>query len=229
MAWKIKILPKGPYEVSAEVPLDQAIIQPDEKGASHTWGKGKRYPKQAEPYHLCRCGHSSNKPYCDGTHNHVAFHDKEVASKKLFDKQAKHYTGDTVDLMDCESLCAVARFCDRGESVWAYAAASSVPGYEAAAIDEACKCPSGRLVIRRKDGQKVEPELPREISAVEDPVENHRGPLWVKGGITLEGQDGGTYEVHNRMTLCRCGQSSNMPFCDATHLQCKHMEGLDEV
>ncbi len=27
---------------------------------------------------LCRCGHSSNKPYCDGTHNLVGFDDPGV-------------------------------------------------------------------------------------------------------------------------------------------------------
>ena len=27
---------------------------------------------------LCRCGHSSNKPYCDGTHNEVGFDDPGV-------------------------------------------------------------------------------------------------------------------------------------------------------
>ena len=24
---------------------------------------------------LCRCGQSANKPFCDGTHRHVDFHD----------------------------------------------------------------------------------------------------------------------------------------------------------
>ena len=225
---KIRIMPGGPYEVSPEIPLNQQVIKADAKGNSIAWEKGKDYPKQDAPYHLCRCGHSKNKPFCDGTHTHVKFNDKEVASKAPFDKQCKHYKGDTVDLLDNEELCAVARFCDVGESVWTYAVASSVPGYEEAAIQEACNCPSGRLVIRRKDGERVEPELPQEIACIEDVPEGHRGPLWARGGITLEGADGSTYEVRNRMTLCRCGESGNMPFCDASHLQCKHMEGRDE-
>jgi CDGSH-type Zn-finger protein len=29
--------------------------------------------------------------------------------------------------------------------------------------------------------------------------------------------DGAAYETRNRVTLCRCGQSSNKPFCDGTH------------
>jgi len=43
------------------------------------------------------------------------------------------------------------------------------------------------------------------------------GPYWVRGGVRIESADGHVWETRNRVTLCRCGASSNKPFCDATH------------
>jgi hypothetical protein len=74
-------------------------------------------------------------------------------------------------------------------------------------------CPSGRLEASLGDGKMVEPVYLPSIAVVPD------GPLWVRGGIPLERPDGFVYEVRNRMTLCRCGQSGNMPFCDGSHEQ----------
>lgn len=29
--------------------------------------------REGKPFYLCRCGQSSNKPFCDGTHKQVEF------------------------------------------------------------------------------------------------------------------------------------------------------------
>ena len=39
----------------------------------------------------------------------------------------------------------------------------------------------------------------------------------MRGGIEMEAEDGFVYEALNRKTLCRCGRSSNKPYCDGTH------------
>ena len=68
-------------------------------------------------------------------------------------------------------------------------------------------------------GDVLEPEFEPSIGLVEDIQAGKMGPLWVRGGIPVESADGFTYEIRNRVTLCRCGKSSNKPFCDGKHLQ----------
>ena len=43
----------------------------------------------------------------------------------------------------------------------------------------------------------------------------------VMPGVTVEAADGFVYETRNRMTLCRCGESANKPFCDGSHAKVK--------
>ena len=43
------------------------------------------------------------------------------------------------------------------------------------------------------------------------------GPIWVRGGVRDRRCRRPTYEVRNRVTLCRCGHSANKPFCDGSH------------
>ncbi len=46
------------------------------------------------------------------------------------------------------------------------------------------------------------------------------GPLKVTGGVAVvDGASGGTVPVAggDAVFLCRCGHSSNKPFCDGTH------------
>lgn len=222
---KIKVLPAGPYQVDASVPLQTANIVANAAGESDEWEYEKAYElPENQAYFLCRCGHSKNKPFCDGAHQKVGFTGQETASREPYIQAAKCYRGEKVDILDQENLCAVARFCDKGESAWQYAIESGKPGYREKALQETFRCPSGRLTIAEKDGTLIEPPLPERVSPVDDVPNACQGPLWVQGGVPIEGADGKQYEIRNRVTLCRCGESSNMPFCDASHLSCPHMK-----
>lgn len=220
---KIRIMRDGPYEVSGNVPLDRASLGCNEDGNAVSWEKEEKYESGRETYRLCRCGRTNGDPYCDGSHKQTGFHGREQPDNHTYRERAERVRGEAVDLLDDESLCVGARFCDVGSSVWGYVERSGDPANRAMAVEEACNCPAGRLTVLDSDGRAIEPELPQEISAVDDPVRDCRGPLWVKGGIEMEGEK---YETRNRVTLCRCGESKNQPYCDGSHYGCEHMQGL---
>jgi len=43
------------------------------------------------------------------------------------------------------------------------------------------------------------------------------GPYIVTGEVELIDADGNRFPVEKRMALCRCGASTEKPFCDGTH------------
>jgi hypothetical protein len=125
-------------------------------------------------------------------------------------------------LTDAEGLCAFGRFCDPHGKVWNQVARSDDPRIRAGFVRQVENCPAGRLVAWDKaTGKPLEPKLPVSIGLVEDPAQQCSGPLWLRGGIAVIAGDGFAYEVRNRVTLCRCGQSRNKPFCDGTHAAIK--------
>lgn len=215
--FKIKIIKNGPYMVTGFVPMTKQTILADRNGLSSSWKTSHRYPVQ-EKYSLCRCGKSQNKPYCDGIHMHAKFIGTETASTEKYIDQAEVIEGADITLTDVVNLCAFAQFCDRDGGVWQLTEYSEDPEARDMAIQEACDCPAGRLVMwDKKTGQTIEPELEPSIGLIEDPQIGVSGPIWVKGGIPIEASDGTVYEVRNRVTLCRCGRSQNKPFCDGIH------------
>jgi CDGSH-type Zn-finger protein len=214
---RIKIVKNGPYIVNGSVPLNREVAVP---GAIYPvkWEKGEAYQTK-ERYSLCRCGKSTEMPFCDGSHSRINFDGTETASKSNYKENCKRFTGPGIDLDDAEKLCSGARFCDVAGGTWDLTEKSDNPKSRAIAIQQACDCPSGRLVaIDKTDGKPIEPAFDKSISVTDDPSANASGPLWIKGGVPIESSDGSVYEVRNRVTLCRCGQSKNKPFCDGEHL-----------
>ncbi len=43
------------------------------------------------------------------------------------------------------------------------------------------------------------------------------GPILIRGGAAVADADGKAWEAKDVIALCRCGQSSNKPFCDGSH------------
>jgi CDGSH-type Zn-finger protein len=213
---KIKIVKNGPYLVSGGIPLIKMVVDVDADGVPSAWREVERYPVK-EVYTLCRCGASKNKPFCDGSHGKVNFDGTETAAKKVDAADVTLYDGPELDLLDAKPLCTGAGFCTRAGNIWNLVTNSDNPDYKKTAIQEAADCPSGRLVLKDKNGKIIEPSFEPSIVVVVD-QDGVEGPLWVRGGVDIESSDGTLYENRNRVALCRCGRSEKKPFCDGYHL-----------
>lgn len=213
----IRIIGNGPYLVTGGVKLTDQTIVSDRNGTALEYRESKCYPDK-QTYSLCRCGRSKNMPYCDGSHVQAGFVGRETASMDSFSEQAEIYEGPELVMEDVENLCMSARFCHLGGNTWDLVERSDDPKCKELAIRGACNCPAGRLVVHdAATGEAIENEYEPSIGILRDPASGVSGPIWVRGGIPLESADGTEYEVRNRMTLCRCGRSRNMPFCDGAH------------
>jgi CDGSH-type Zn-finger protein len=62
---RIRTLKDGPYEVKGTVQLVDA--------------SRADFKLTEDPIYLCRCGHSGNKPFCDGSHKTFGFKSEEPA------------------------------------------------------------------------------------------------------------------------------------------------------
>lgn len=216
---QVKVTENGPYIVTGDVPLAAEVIVTDAAGGSDHWSGGPIREHQ-DTYALCRCGRSSMKPFCDGSHARYGFDGAETASRQPYMDQAQTFVGPRLRMTDARALCAAARFCDTHGKVWneiVHTDQSDVADHVRAQV---AACPSGRLVVwDATSNEQIEPELPVSIGLVQDPQEQCSGPLWLRGGIPVVSSDGHAYEVRNRVTLCRCGASMNKPFCDGSHIE----------
>jgi CDGSH-type Zn-finger protein len=213
----ITISKHGSYIVKGPVPVVEQHIVVDKEGLSIEWHEGKKF-EHPDTFKLCRCGQSKTKPFCDDSHKKAKFDGTEVASREDYNDGVKLYPGPELSLKDNEKLCAFARFCDPAGQVWALVEQTDQEGPRIQFLHEAGSCPGGRLVaIENSDGADMEPRLEPSIGLVIDTRAKVDGPLWIRGGIPIIAADGYHYEVRNRVALCRCGNSSNKPYCDGSH------------
>ncbi|RPI22464.1 MAG: hypothetical protein EHM57_05260, partial [Actinobacteria bacterium] len=207
---EIVVTENGPYQVNADLPITPRRVAASERGEPLTSIIEPALPHDT-PTWICRCGHSQNKPFCDGSHKRVGFVGTETASTKPFSEARRSYEGIGLTVHRVGALCAHSSYCANQVTDWhKLLPDTGSTNVLAEVISMIEHCPSGALVMEL-GGEIVEPSLPRSISPVED------GPYWVFGRVTVHSGDGTPYEVRNRVALCRCGQSKNKPFCDGTH------------
>ena len=172
---------------------------------------------------LCRCGGSSNKPFCDGTHNKNGFADAKLTDRSADKRES--YRAARIIIHDNRSLCAHAGRCTDGlSSVFKYKQEPWIDS-AAGAVDEIIevirRCPSGALSFTLDGADEKDPSCTPSISVTKN------GPYAVTGGVQLLAQSWGEGASSERYTLCRCGASRNKPFCDGSHWGVGFKDGGD--
>ena len=192
----IEVARAGPYLVRGV----DSLIGPDGQPIATT-------PDMA----LCRCGHSGAKPFCDGAHARCQF---EGTLRPEF-PPTRAYAGHTVAVGYNRAICAHVGICTaRLPRVFNVQARPWIQP-DAAAVDDVIDtvhaCPSGALHLpadpvapRAQDRAptiRLFSDGPAAVTAV--PLRN---VTWADGATT------------DHYTLCRCGGSKSMPFCDGSHV-----------
>jgi CDGSH-type Zn-finger protein len=187
----------GPYVVEGALPLS------NRHGAIATGAKTA----------LCRCGGSSRKPFCDGTHAKNGFSSAKEGVRA--EDRSDDYVGDAITIHDNRGICAHVGHCTdglpavfrQGREPWIDPAGAPV-GDVVAVIH---RCPSGALSYSLGGIEHRDREGPPSI------VVSTNGPYVVTGGPRLVGTDRAKGASLEHYALCRCGGSKNKPFCDGTH------------
>jgi CDGSH-type Zn-finger protein/ferredoxin len=164
---------------------------------------------------LCRCGASSAKPYCDGTHSRIGFVGERDDSAKT---ELEYYRGRDLTIVYDRYLCMGAGHCGELEAVFG---THDAPRYEpdAAPVDAIVatikKCPSGALSYLIQDEPRTHYYGTPRLVVEQD------GPLHCRGAITLiDDQDSDQLlPKGDHFTLCRCGGSKKKPLCDGSHVR----------
>lgn len=161
---------------------------------------------------LCRCGNSSKKPFCDGTHTKIGFDGARLAVGPA--DSAQQFRGQCIAIHDNRAICSHAGVCTDnlpgvfrlGQEPWVEA-----DGAEAAAIVAlVARCPSGALSCTVDNPTPPAEPQPQLVTV------SKNGPYLVSGSLPLIADGAQPYRP-GRYALCRCGASKNKPFCDGTH------------
>lgn len=75
----------------------------------------------------------------------------------------------------------------------------------------AARCPTGALRAALREATAAAADEHVTVAL------QRAGPLYVRGPVRVELEDGTVVVEDDRVALCRCGNSANAPWCDGSH------------
>lgn len=85
-------------------------------------------------------------------------------------------------------------------------------------IQQVEKCPSGALSYI-KTTSEMQSETGAEVETTTAVEAMKNGPLMVYGNLKVKDSKGNEHIKSKVTAFCRCGASSNKPFCDGSHMR----------
>jgi len=133
----------------------------------------------------------------------------------------KHYTKGDITVVWRPDLCIHSKVC------WTELAAVFDPrkrpwidmeGAEVERImEQVSRCPSGALSYTTNKTTVEPDDSETDVTTTVEALKN--GPLMVYGKLTVKDSKGNETTKNKVTAFCRCGASSNKPFCDGTHIK----------
>lgn len=205
---QIEVAGNGPYLVANARRLDDWL--------------GRPLPVRPQ-LALCRCGGSSIKPLCDGTHAEIGFTDAKDPAR-VADRRDT-YVGQQVTVLDNRATCQHSGYCTERLATVFHLGDEPFVTPSGGRMDEIIRavrdCPSGALSYAI-DGVEATSDV--DFHATRQPTieVSKDGPYRITGGIPLVGHDGAAVPRNDSASsehyaLCRCGHSQNKPFCSGMH------------
>lgn len=212
MTVRITLYPNGPIRLEAEGAEYPVLAR-----------AGGQDIRPEKPVHLCRCGHSRNKPYCDGSHAAAQYSDVNRCDRE----ELRDFPAAGITVHFNRSICAGASECVKGlpsvfdstSGDWIHPERAPVQEVVAAVA----RCPSGALTCTVAGA----PAAPT-TDAIHGPVTvriEPDGPYHVCGPVEFAPPRWSHGASRTKFTLCRCGRSGNAPFCDYSHGETGWKEG----
>ena len=135
------------------------------------------------------------------------------------EEKVKEYESEELTVVWKPNLCIHSEKCYKGlSSVFNPNARPwiNVLGAEDSEIKEQIDlCPSGALTYKLKNVDMNDDKV--EGAQIVEVVKG--GPLMVHGNIKVKNYDGSESSKDRLTAFCRCGASSNKPYCDGSHKQ----------